>query len=117
MSTVAPPVPRRSLIPAMVVLVCLPLPSVAALEVFARALEHVDEHAFAMIGFAGALGYLATFLPALVLFEPFALGASVWYTQRFARRDGESFGGLIMCWAAVVVHTVTLAFYLRPDWR
>jgi hypothetical protein len=117
MSPIAQPSSRQSRIPAMVMLVCLPLPALTALGQFARALETVNERAFIMIGFASALGYVVTFLPALLLFEPFAIGASVWYTHRCASRDNESFGGLIMCWAAVLVHSITLAFYLRTGWR
>ena len=55
----------------MVVVVCLPLTVTKAVGYFALALERVDPRAAALIGFADALTYLAVFLPALVLFEPF----------------------------------------------
>lgn len=117
MSASVPTTSRRSLIPAMVVLVCLPLPAVTALGQFALALQQADDHLFIALGFASALGYVVTFLPALVLFEPFAIGGSIWYTQRYTRRDDESLADVIMCWAAVLVHTATIAFYLRRGWR
>ena len=101
----------------MVVLVCLPLPAVTALGLFALVLRRADEQVFTTLGFASALGYLVTFLPALVLFEPFAIGASIWYTQRYTSRDGESFGRVITCWAAVLVHTAAIVFYVRRGWR
>jgi hypothetical protein len=101
----------------MVVLVCLPLPAVTALGQFAWVLRRADERLFTALGFASALGYVVTFLPALALFEPFAIGASIWYTQRFTSRDGESLGRVVTCWAAVLVHTATIAFYLRRGWR
>ena len=101
----------------MVVLVCLPLPAVTALGRFALVLQRTDKPLFTALGFASALAYLVTFLPALVLFEPFAIGASIWYTQRYTSRDGESLGRLITCWAAVLVHTASIAFYLRGGWR
>jgi hypothetical protein len=117
MTTIAPPTPRRSVIPALVVLVCLPLPVVTAVLLFARALEKADEARAALIGFAGVFGYLVTFLPALVLFEPFAIGASIWYTRQFTDRPNESFGRVITCWVAVVVHTAAILFFLRRGWR
>jgi hypothetical protein len=55
--------------------------------------------ASALIGFAGTLTYLAVFLPALALFEPFAIIASIWYTQR--RSFDEPTGRLLVCWLAV----------------
>jgi hypothetical protein len=95
----------------MVVLVCLPLTVAKAVGYFALALDKVDHQAAALIGFAGALAYLAAFLPALVLFEPFAIVASIWYTHR--RVFGEPAGRLFVCWLAVVVHTVVLISYFR----
>jgi hypothetical protein len=111
------PTSRRSVIPAIVVLVCLPLPAVTALMLFALALERVNKPLATMLGFASVFGYLATFLPALVLFEPFSIGASIWYTRRFTSRTDESFGTVIACWVAVLVHTAAIAFYLRRGWR
>src|SRR5438874_764319 len=117
MSASASPNSRQSLIPAMVVLVCLPLPAVTAIGQFAFVQQRTDKPLFTALGLASALGYLVTFLPALLLFEPFAIGASIWYTQRYTSRDGESLGWVITCWAAALVHTATIAFYLRRGWR
>jgi hypothetical protein len=52
-----------------------------------------------------------------VLFEPFAIVASIWYTQRAMSRNDESLTNVMTCWAAVLVHSATLAFYLRTGWR
>jgi len=95
----------------MVVVVCLPLIATKAVGYFALALERVDPHAAALIGFAGVLAYLAVFLPALVLFEPFAIIASIWYTQRHVL--DEPAGRLFACWLAVIVHTAVLISYFR----
>jgi hypothetical protein len=64
-----------------------------------------------LIGFAAALAYLAVCLPALVLFEPFAIIASIWYTRR--RVFAEPTGRLFVCWLAVIVHTAVLISYFR----
>jgi hypothetical protein len=95
----------------MVVVVCLPLTVAKAVGYFALALGRVDHQAAALIGFAGALTYLAVFLPALVLFEPFAIMASIWYTRR--RVFDEPAGRLFVCWLAVIVHTAVLISYFR----
>jgi hypothetical protein len=117
MNAHAAPTRRRSTIPAIVVFVCLPFPAVTALGQLAWALRSADERSFLAIGFASTLAYVVIHLPALVLFEPFAIGASIWYTRRFTSVAGESFGGLIACWAAVLVHTAAIAFSLRGGWR
>jgi hypothetical protein len=117
MTAIAPPTPRRSAIPAIVVLVCFPLLAVTALMLFALALESVNKPLAMMLGFASVFGYLVTFLPALVLAEPFAIGASIWYTRQFTSRTDESFGSVLACWGAVLVHTAAIAFYLRRGWR
>jgi hypothetical protein len=93
-----------------VVIVCLPLTVTKAVGYFALALERVDPQAAALIGFASVLAYLALFLPALVLFEPFAIIASIWYTQR--SMFDERIGRLLACWLAVVVHTAVLISYI-----
>jgi hypothetical protein len=95
----------------MVVVVCLPLTASKAVVYFALALERVDPRGSALIGFAGALTYLAVFLPALVLFEPFAIIGSIWYTQR--RSFSEPIAPLFVCWLAVIVHTMVLISYFR----
>jgi hypothetical protein len=95
----------------MVLLVCLPLSLTRALGYFALGLEKLNEPAGAMIGFASVLGYLAVFFPALLLFEPFAIIASIWYT-RSASYD-EPIGRVLTCWLALTVHTVVLISYLR----
>ena len=95
----------------MVVVVCLPLTVTKAVGYFALALERVEPQAAALIGFAGVLAYLAVFLPALVLFEPFAVIASIWYTRR--RVFDEPPGPLLVCWLAVIVHTAVLISYFR----
>ena len=95
----------------MVVVVCLPLTVSKAVLYFALGLERVDPQAAVLIGFAGTMAYLAVFLPALVLFEPFAIIASIWYTQR--RSFGEPSGRLFVCWLAVIVHTAVLISYFR----
>jgi hypothetical protein len=95
----------------MVVVVCVPLTVTKAILYFALALGTVDPRGAAMIGFAGTLAYLAVFLPALVLFEPFAIIASIWYTQRTL--FDEPTGRLLVCWLAVVVHTAVLISFLR----
>jgi hypothetical protein len=97
-------------VPAMVVVACLPLPLTKAALYSAVALERVAPNASALIGFAGVLGYLAVFLPALVLFEPFAIIASIWYTRR---ASDEPTGRLLVCWLAVIVHTAALISYFR----
>ena len=94
----------------MVVLVCLPLTVIRAVGYFAFALQRVDPQASALIGFASVLAYLAVFLPALVLFEPFAIIASIWYTRR---SFDEPTGRLLVCWLAVIVHTAVLISYFR----
>ena len=98
-------------IPTIVVVVCLPLTATKVVLYFARALEAVNPQAAALIGFAAALAYLAAFLPALVLFEPFAIIATIWYTQR--RVFDEPIGRLLACWLAVIVHTAVLISYFR----
>lgn len=95
----------------MVVVVCLPLTVSKAVLYSSLALERVDPQGSALIGFAGALTYLAVFLPALMLFEPFAIIASVWYTQR--RPFGEPIVRLFVCCVAVIVHTMVLISYFR----
>lgn len=95
----------------MVVVVCLPLTVSKAVLYFSLALERVDPQRSALIGFAGALTYLVVFLPALAVFEPFAIIASIWYTQR--RSFGEPIGRLFVCWLAVIVHTMVLISYFR----
>jgi hypothetical protein len=95
----------------MVVVVCLPLTMSKAVLYCALALESVDPQRSALIGFAGTLTYLAVFLPALALFEPFAIIASIWYTQR--RSFDEPTGRLLVCWLAVTVHTAVLISYFR----
>jgi hypothetical protein len=94
-----------------VVVVCLPLIVSKAILYFALGLETIDPRASALIGFAGTLAYLAVFLPAALLFEPFAIIASVWYTKQ--RLAGDPLGRLFVCWAAVIVHTTVLISYLR----
>jgi hypothetical protein len=105
--------PRRSGIPAIVVLVCLPLPVVCAIGVFAHAVRRLDPQGAAALGFAATLGYLATYFPALYLFEPFAIVASLWYTRRWFDQYGEAFAPVIACWTAVIVHTAALAYFMR----
>ncbi len=95
----------------MVVVACLPLTASKAVLYAALALEKVDPPRAALIGFAGALTYLAVFLPALVLFEPFAIVASIRYTLR--RSSGEPVVRLLVCWLAVIVHTMVLISYFR----
>jgi len=95
----------------MVMVVCLPLTVTKAVGYFALALVSVAPRAAVLIGFAAVLAYLAVFLPALVLFEPFAIIASIWYTRR--RSFVEPIGRLFVCWLAVIVHTAILISYLR----
>jgi len=95
----------------MVVVVCLPLTVSKAVLYFALAVASVDPQGSALIGFAGTLTYLAVFLPALVFFEPFAIIASIWYTQR--RSVDEPTGRLLVCWLAVTVHTAVLISFFR----
>jgi len=94
----------------MVVVVCLPLTVSKAVLYLSLALERVDPRGSALIGFAGALTYLVVFLPALLLFEPFAIIASIWYTRR---SFDEPTGRLLVCWLAVIVHTMVLISYFR----
>jgi hypothetical protein len=96
----------------MVLLVCLPLPITRAVGFLALRLG-LDNPLATLIGFASALGYLVLFFPALLLFEPFAVIASVWYTRHFAGSSDEPIGRVIACWLAVIVHTAVLATYLR----
>lgn len=95
----------------MVVIVCLPLTVTKAVGYFALLVNRVEPRAALLIGFASVLAYLAVFLPALLLFEPFAVAASIWYTKR--RVFGEPAGRLFVCWLAVVVHTAVLISYAR----
>jgi nicotinamide riboside transporter PnuC len=97
----------------MVLLVCLPLPITRAVGLLALHVVGLEKPIGTLIGFASALGYLVLFFPALLLFEPFALVASLWYTRRFASRSDEPIGRVIACWLAVTVHTAVLATYLR----
>jgi hypothetical protein len=95
----------------MVLLVCLPLTVIKAVGYGALALGRVHPESAALIGFASALAYLAVFFPALLVFEPFAIVASIWYTRRSPYN--EPIGRLIVCWLAVMVHTAVLISYLR----
>ena len=97
----------------MVLLVCLPLPIIWAVGFLSLRVGGFDNPLATVIGFASALGYLAIFFPALLLFEPFAVLASAWYTRRYVTRSDEPIGRVIACWLAVVVHTAALATYLR----
>jgi hypothetical protein len=97
----------------MVLLVCLPLSVTWAVGFFALRVEELDKPLATLIGFVSALGYLVVFFPALLLFEPFAVIASVWYTQHSAGRSDEPIGRVIACWLAVIAHTAVLATYLR----
>jgi len=104
---------QPSRIPAIVVLACLPLPATLAFGLFSRVIENASEPLSLVIGFAAALGYLVAFLPALYVFEPFAVIASFWYTQRYLNRFDESFARVLVCWAAVAVHSAVLVWYFR----
>jgi hypothetical protein len=95
----------------MVLLVCLPLTAIKAVGYAALELGRVHPESAALIGFAGALAYLAVFFPALFVFEPFAIIASIWSTRRSPYN--EPVGGLIACWLAVIVHTAILISYFR----
>jgi hypothetical protein len=97
----------------MVLLVCLPLPITRAAGFFALRVAGLDNPLATLIGFASALGYLVLFFPALLVFEPFAVIASVWYTRHFAGSSDEPIGRVFACWLAVIVHTAVLATYLR----
>jgi hypothetical protein len=97
----------------MVLLVCLPLTVTRTVGFIALRLGEFDKPLATLIGFASALGYLVVFFPALLLFEPFAVIASVWYTQHSAGRSDEPIGRAIVCWLAVIVHTAVLTMYLR----
>jgi hypothetical protein len=97
----------------MVLLVCLPLPLTRVLGFVSLRLMGLDSPIATLIGFSSALGYLVLFFPALLLFEPFAVIASLWYTQRVATRSDEPIGRVIVCWIAVIVHTAVLGMYLR----
>lgn len=95
----------------MVLLVCLPLPLTKALSYFALALRQVNEPAATLIGFASVLAYMAVFFPALFLFEPFALIASIWYTRQSS--SDAPIGRILACWLALAVHTAVLIAYFR----
>jgi hypothetical protein len=95
----------------MVLLVCLPLIATKVSGYAALGLISIGSELGTWIGFAAALGYLVVFFPALVLFEPFAIIASTWYTRRLSYQ--EPVGPLLVCWFAVVVHTAVLISYLR----
>ena len=95
----------------MVLLVCLPLTVIKLLGYVALGLQTVDPKFATLVGFASVLAYLAVFFPALLLFEPFAIIASIWYTQRSP--DTEPIGRLIVCWLAVIVHSSVLISYIR----
>jgi hypothetical protein len=97
-------------VPAMVVIACLPLPVTKAVVYLSVAFERLNPEAAALIGFAGVLAYLAVLLPAMVLVEPFAIIASIWYTQRHEFEDPVR---LCVCWLAVIVHTAVLISYFR----
>jgi hypothetical protein len=97
----------------MVLLVCVPLPVTRAAGFLALHILGIDRPLGTLIGFACALGYLVLFFPALLLFEPFAVIASLWYTQCFVNRSDEPIGRVIACWLAVIVHTAVLVMYFR----
>ncbi len=50
-------------------------------------------------------------LPALLLFEPFAIIASIWYTRQCSFE--APIGRLFVCWLAVIGHTAVLISYFR----
>ena len=79
----------------MVVLVCLPLTLIKLVLYFALAIQSIDPQSATWIGFAGVLAYLAVFFPALLLFEPFAIIASICYTRRSPYN--EPVGRLLVC--------------------
>lgn len=108
---------RRSVMPAVVVFLCLPLPVVTAVLLFASALRSVSESSAVALGFAASFGYLVTFLPALVVFEPAAIIASIAQTRRYVGGDDEPIESVIACWAAVALHTAAILFFLRRGWR
>src|SRR5579872_3051412 len=104
---------QPSSVPAMVVSVCLPLPLTMAALYGGMALQPLDAPMAAVVGFAATLGYVVAFLPALLLFEPFAVVATLWFTARYLRKWGESAMPVIACWMAVILHTAVLVSYLR----
>ena len=105
---------RPSRVPAIVLLVCLPLPLNMAVGYLALGARHVaDVPLVTLIGFASAIGYLVMWFPALLLFEPFAVIASIWYTRRYTERSDEPLERVLACWAAVMVHTAVLVTYSR----
>jgi len=95
----------------MVVLVCLPLTLIKLVLYFALALQSINPQSATWIGFAGVLAYLAVFFPALLLFEPFAVIASIFYTRQSPYN--EPIGRLLVCWLAVIVHTAVLISFIR----
>jgi hypothetical protein len=97
----------------LVVIVCLPLPSICAVLLMCRAIEPFAQDGAALIGFAAVFAYLFTFNPALYLCEPFAVIASIWLTRRWYDNYGAPFAPVAACWLAVLVHSAALAFFLR----
>ena len=95
------------------VLVCLPLPATLAFGFLSRVIERASEPMSLVIGFAAALGYLVAFFPALYVFELFAVIATFWYTQRHLNRFDEPLGRVLVCCAAVAVHTAVLVWYFH----
>ena len=100
-----------SAVPALVTFACLPLSVIKALTYAALLVYRADPQGGAFFGFAVTFGFLVVFYPALLLFEPFAVIATIWYT-RHSRFD-EPVERLLVCWAAVAVHTIILVSYLR----
>jgi len=99
------------IVPALVVFACLPLTIIKVLTYAAMLASRADPQAGALFGFAITFGFLVVFYPALMLFEPFAVIATIWYT-RHSPFD-EPVKRLLVCWAAVAVHTIVLVSYLR----
>src|SRR5579864_7256726 len=91
---------QPSNVPAMVVLVCVPLPLTMAALYGGMALQPIDAPIAAVVGLAATLGYLVAFLPALLVFEPFAVAATLWYTVRYGRRWSEAAMPVTVCWIA-----------------
>jgi hypothetical protein len=100
-----------SVVPALVTFACLPLSVIKVLTYAALLVYRADPQGGALFGFAVTFGFLVVFYPALLLFEPFAVIATIWYTRHCP--FDEPVGRVLVCWAAVAVHTIILVSYLR----
>jgi hypothetical protein len=97
------------LVPVLVILLCLPLPMVAACGALALSIERVNNALSTLLKLVFFFGYLLLILPAMYVIEPFVVIATIWYSTR---ATGESARRVFTCWFAVAIHTIVLVWFL-----